>query len=285
MHSHHSEDPQRRVLGLLRCPVCGERLHAVERAVECPRRHTFNRARQGYLSFPTGAVQQAADSAEMVRAREEFLGAGHFAPLATALAEAAEAHCPPDAAVLDAGTGTGYYLAAVLEALPEAVGVGLDTSKFALRRAARAHPRAAAASGDVWRPLPVGTGELDLVLDVFAPRNGPEFHRTLRPGGVLAVATPDARHLAELREGAGLLAVDSAKDERLRRTLGERFVQVHAEPVEFALRLEAAELHRLAAMGPTAHHVDPAELRRRIETLGPSCTVTASFRVSVHRAR
>ena len=61
----------------------------------------------------------------------------------------------PGALVLDAGTGTGCYLAGVLDALPAATGLGLDVSKPALRRAARAHPRAGAVLADLWRPLPV----------------------------------------------------------------------------------------------------------------------------------
>ena len=44
---------------------------------------------------------------------------------------------------------------AVLAALPDAVGLALDVSKPALRRAARAHPRAAAALADTWQRLPL----------------------------------------------------------------------------------------------------------------------------------
>ncbi|WP_019546985.1 methyltransferase domain-containing protein [Streptomyces sulphureus] len=285
MHSEYRTDPQRHLLDLLVCPVCGGRLEPVEGAAQCARRHTFNRARQGYLSLPVGNTQQAADTSAMVQAREEFLTAGHYGPLAAALAGAAAARAPQNAAVLDAGTGTGHYLAAVLDALPDAVGLGLDTSKFALRRAARAHPRAAAASGDVWRPLPVRTGAFDLVLDVFAPRNGPEFHRALRPGGAVLVVTPTPRHLAELRRQTGMLSVDGAKEERLQRALGEDFTQVGEEQVEFELVLAPDDLHRLAAMGPTGHHVAPAELRRRVEALGDRFEVTASLRLSVHEAR
>ena len=43
--------------------------------------------------------------------------------------------------VLEAGTGTGHYLRAILDRFPAAA-IGLDISKFALRRAARLNPEA-----------------------------------------------------------------------------------------------------------------------------------------------
>jgi 23S rRNA (guanine745-N1)-methyltransferase len=63
--------------------------------------------------------------------------------------------------VVDVGAGTGHHLAAVLDALTAHHGVALDVAKAAARRAARAHPRAAAVVCDVWRgcrwPTPAPT--------------------------------------------------------------------------------------------------------------------------------
>ena len=49
--------------------------------------------------------------------------------------------------VMEAGAGVGYYIAHVLEALP--LSLALDLSKFAARRAARAHVRLDAVVTDV----------------------------------------------------------------------------------------------------------------------------------------
>jgi 23S rRNA (guanine745-N1)-methyltransferase len=221
----------------------------------------------------------------MVQARTAFLRAGHFAPLTRTLADLAAALCPPDSTVLDAGVGTGHYLAAVLDALPDAVGLGLDTSPHALRRAARVHARAKAASWDIWRPLPVRSRSVDLVLNVFAPRNGPGFHRVLQPGSTLFTVTPASQHLGELQQRLGLLYVDPAKPERLHRTLGAHFHHDHTEALEHPLTLTAEDIHNLVAMGPTAHHLPPDELRRRTARLDRTLPVTASFLVSVYRPR
>ncbi len=281
-------DPRRRLLDVLRCPLCGGGLHLSAGALRCGRRHTFDIARQGYVSLLTGDMRAGtADTGPMVGAREVFLGAGHYAPLARAVADVASRWCGTHGTVLDAGAGTGYYLAAVLDAAAETVGLGLDASKFALRRAARAHPRAAAAVWDVWRELPVRSGAADVVLNVFAPRNGSEFRRVLRPEGALVVVTPTSRHLAELRGAAGLLEVDASKEDRLARTLDAHFTFEGggAQELEYRLSLTAQEAHDLVSMGPSAHHVRPEELVGRIAAMGDAVETTASFAVAVYRPR
>jgi 23S rRNA (guanine745-N1)-methyltransferase len=281
-------DPRRRLLDVLRCPLCGDRLDTSAGALRCGSRHTFDIARHGYVSLLTGDMRAgSADTAPMVQARDAFLGAGHYAPLARTVAEAGARWCAARGTVLDAGAGTGYYLAAALDTVPEAVGLGLDVSKFALRRAARAHSRAGAAVWDVWHDLPVRSESVDVVLNVFAPRNGPEFRRVLRPGGALVVVTPTPRHLVELRRAAGLLTVDAAKEERLGRTLDAHFRAERDEALEleYALRLTPQEAEDLVSMGPTARHVDAGELGRRIAAMGAPVETTASFSVAVYRPR
>ena len=77
-----------------------------------------------------------------------------------------------------------------------------------------------AVVADSWARLPVLDAALDRVLVVFAPRNGPEIARVLRPGGLLVVVTPAADHLAELVGPLGLLRVDPRKAERTATTWG-----------------------------------------------------------------
>ncbi|MGP3989531.1 putative RNA methyltransferase [Streptomyces sp. 3N207] len=274
---------------VVRCPVCRDGLEVAERSLRCPQRHTFDIARQGYVSLLSGAKRTMnADSAAMVQARTAFLEAGHYAPLTRELARIAASPEvrgeSEDGTVLDAGAGTGHYLAAVLEALPGAVGLALDASPYALRRAARAHPRAGAASWDVWRPFPVRDACVDVVLNVFAPRNGAEFHRVLRPRGALLVVTPTERHLRELRDRLGLLEVDPDKEERLERTLSGHFVRERTEALEYTVELSGQDVENLAAMGPSARHVEPEELHARVAGLGAPVGVTASFGISVYRA-
>src|SRR6266516_6833069 len=195
------------IVARLRCPLCRQELADLGGSLRCPRGHSFDQAKQGYVQLTAGPVSHPGDSAEMVAARAGFLAAGHYSFIADALARAA----PDRGLAVDVGAGTGYHLGRVLDARPELVGLAVDVSKPALRRAAKAHPRAGAVLADAWRGLPVADHGAAVLLDVFAPRNGPEFARVLAPDGALLVVTPTARHLAELVEALALLRVDPAK--------------------------------------------------------------------------
>jgi 23S rRNA (guanine745-N1)-methyltransferase len=186
--------------------------------------------------------------------------------------------------VLETGAVTGYYLAGVLDRMPGARGLALDLSKHASRRAARAHERMAAIVCDVWRPLPVKSRSIAVVLDVFAPRNPTEFQRVLEPGGGLVIATPTSSHLQELVQALGLLTVDQRKPERLDEGLAGLFRPVGRSHHEEILRLTPAEVLALIAMGPSARHIAPDDLATRVSAMPAAMTaVTLSVTVSTYR--
>jgi 23S rRNA (guanine745-N1)-methyltransferase len=265
---------------LLRCPVCAGALAEGDGVLRCSGGQSFDIARQGYVNLVPGA----GDSAAMVEARDAFLGAGHYRRLAEELATEATAVSAPGA-VLDIGAGTGHYLARVLDALPERIGVALDTSSAALRRAARAHPRAAAAGADVWRELPVRDGVAALILSVFAPRNAAEMARVLTRGGVLIAVTPTTRHLYELVGPLGLLSVPDDKADRLEEQLGSRFTLDERRTIEHSMFLAREEATQLVRMGPSAWHVDEQSLEERLALLPDPLTVTASVAMSRYLTR
>ncbi len=270
------------VVAQLRCPACGGPLADAGPALRCGAGHAYDVARQGYVNLVTGRPGLPGDTAEMVAARAEFLGAGHYAPLAAALAALAAARAPATGLVVEIGAGTAHHLAAVLERLPGRAGLALDASRYAARRAARAHPRAAAAVADVRRPLPLADSAAALLLDVFAPRSGAEFRRVLRPDGALLLATPAPGHLAELRAAVGLLQVDPDKARRVAEALGPWFRREEARTVTFPLRLSRRHAALLAGMGPSAHHLAPAAIAAAVDALPEPVEVTAAVQVEVH---
>jgi 23S rRNA (guanine745-N1)-methyltransferase len=253
--------------------------------LRCPNGHTFDIARQGYVSLLTGTKPTSGDDAPMVQARRRFMEAGGFEPIRAAIADLARRSSPPPATVLDVGCGTGYYLAGILDALPGARGLGLDSSARALRIAARAHPRAAAATWDVFRPYPLASASVDLVLDAFAPRNPAEFHRVLQPEGRLIVARPDVEHLAQLREQVGqMVDIDPIKEERLHRALDPLFEAVETERIEYTAPLGREEALDLISMTPSARHLGAEELARVGDGELPE-EVTVSVLATAYRPR
>ncbi|WP_330185222.1 methyltransferase domain-containing protein [Nocardia sp. NBC_01503] len=336
---------------LLSCPECGRDLAARDRSLCCPRGHSFDIAKQGYVSLLTGAsTKMTGDTPAMLDARAAFQQAGHFQPIADALARAigaglvdtAAAHAATTAtpsarkatasprnpalsdstaqrggmtrpgttvarasaarlttallperqavpefagpALLEIGAGTGYYLAAALDAVPSARGLALDVSKPAVRRSARAHSRAGAVLADAWRGLPMRDGSVTAALSVFAPRNAREVARVLNPAGRFLVVTPTARHLGELIEPLDMVSVDARKTDRLADSLEDRFELLDRSTIEFEMPLTQIDIANVSAMGPSAFHA--AEQRaERIAALPDPFGVTASVTVSVYRPR
>jgi 23S rRNA (guanine745-N1)-methyltransferase len=217
----------------------------------------------------------------MVADRAAFLGAGHYDGVTRALAGAVGETAR--GTLLDLGGGTGHHLAGVLDGLPDAVGVVLDSSPYAARRAARMHPRAVAVVADTWARLPVADRAVDRVLVVFAPRNGPEIARVLHPAGRLVVVTPESDHLHELVGPLGLLRVDPDKSSRLAATLEPHLEPVGAVGHRELLRLDRAAVATLVGMGPHARHLAMDDVRAALAVLSEPLDVTVSVQIATYR--
>lgn len=275
--------------GVLACPECirahqdaaSLALEPTDKALRCGRGHSFDIARQGYVSLLTGAsTKMTGDTAAMLDARAAFQSEGHFAPIADAVTRAVTPR-RSGGAVLEVGAGTGYYLAKALDASPPALGIGLDVAKPAVRRCARAHPRAAAILADAWRGLPIRDGALTGVLSVFAPRNPGEIARVLADEGRFVVATPTERHLGELIGPLDMVRVDPDKDRRLDAAMAGHFEPVEQTLIEYPMTLARTDVAHVVGMGPSAHHAAAGEAR--LARLPESVEVTASVVVGTYR--
>ena len=230
---------------VLACPNCSLALQLSAAGATCASGHSFDRGRGGYLNLLVGGRLTAAttpgDTPDALAARRRFLAAGHYAPIATALAHATGV---PDGPVLDVGCGEGYYLSRLdLSGL-----YGLDVSKSAVQMASRLLPDAQFVVGSAYR-LPVLDGSVAAVLSVFAPHPFDEFERVLQPGGRWVTVTPGPNHLREMRP---VLSGDSERKamERLARRAVAPAEAVAAQRLEFELQLDAEALRDLFYMTP-----------------------------------
>ena len=271
-------------MSLFCCPICHRPLVRGERTYLCPKGHSFDRAREGYVHLLPANRKHARDPGDdksMAAARHRFLSGGWYAPLREALCSLALKYTGETAAVLDAGCGEGWYTAGIYQALTEAGRrprlAGVDLSKHSLRWAARAVPEGEFAVASVYH-LPLGDGACGLLLDCFSPLALEEFRRVLKPGGVFLYVVPAARHLWELKK----VLYDRPYPNPEENIAYEGFAYLEVAQAGETLHLERQEdLLDLFQMTPYCWKTPKAgiERLRALERLD----VTADFRIHVFR--
>ena len=267
----------------LACPLDGAPLHRTGSTWRCAAGHSFDIASQGYtnlLPVQNKRSRDPGDSKAMVAARQRFLTAGFYQPIAAAVNQATLANLPLNATAscLDAGCGEGYYL----RELAAATGheqtlalLGLDISKWAVLSAAKQDQRPSWVVGSNAN-LPVQSGTLDRVLCIFGFPVYAEFARVLKPDGQLLQVDAGPDHLRELRE----IIYPSLKPERAtERQSPEGFTHLSSEIVRYHLDLTGAEqIADLLAMTPHLYRAN-AEGRAKAAAL-TALSVTVDVRLS-----
>src|SRR4051812_47355615 len=95
----------------LRCPHCGALLtDAAPLTLRCENAHSFDVNKRGYVNLVAANDRMTGDDAAMLDDRDAFLVAGHYDPIRDAVAAAVPKHAER---IVDAGCGTGFYLAGV----------------------------------------------------------------------------------------------------------------------------------------------------------------------------
>ncbi|WP_222911287.1 putative RNA methyltransferase [Pseudomonas sp. DNDY-54] len=260
---------------MLICPICQAPLSTLDNGVACPANHRFDRARQGYLNLLPVQHKNSRDPGDnqaMVEARRRFLDGGHYAPLATRLAQLAAERLPKH--WVDIGCGEGYYTAQIAEALPAAEGYALDISREAVKRACKRAPQLKWLVASMAR-VPLADASCDLLASVFSPLDWNEARRILAPGGGLLRMGPTRDHLWELR---GLLydEVRDYDDEKHLSLIPAGMHLAHSETLDYELELGSAEARAdLLAMTP---HGWRASAERRAAVVGAPLKVRVAIR-------
>ena len=262
----------------LRCPNCGNALEKQEKAYICPKGHSFDIARQGYVNLLT--VQQKhslnpGDTREQVLSRRAFLEEGYYAPICGALIEEAK-NLGISGPVLDICCGEGYYSSRLAEAL-DAELVGLDISKEAVRCAAAKY------KGPTWLTataahIPVEEESVQLITSLFALTLPEEFKRVLRKDGYYFQVLAAQDHLLGLK--SIIYPELKFKDKDTVPSL-PGFELVKSVPIRFTFTVEGQQVQNLFSMTPHVFRIgkEGAENLRKTETL----TDTASCVLNVYR--
>lgn len=188
----------------LACTVrdCGLPLQRDATAYFCPRGHTYDVARNGYVNLlqpQDRRSSSAGDSKAAVDARLRLLTSGVGRSILEGFVQRAAALDLGDhPVVVELGSGSGDALAGLADARP-ITGVGIDLSTAAIRHAARRFPALTWVVANADRRLPILDQRADLVLSLHARRHPNECARVLGPTGFLLVAVPSRDDLIELR--------------------------------------------------------------------------------------
>ena len=262
----------------LLCPVCGAELNRLDNRYVCPRGHSFDIARQGYVNLL--AVQQKhsrnpGDTREQVLSRREFLEAGFYAPIAQTLIDTAKSLVIPGP-VLDVGCGEGYYSARLAQALGAPL-TGLDISKEAVRCAAGKYKGAqwlcATASH-----IPVADGSAALLTSLFALTAPEEFHRVLEQDGYFFQVLAAQDHLLGLKR---IIYDQLTFKEKDTQPEFPGFERVQSVPIRFSFTVEGKQVQNLLSMTPHVFRISKDGAARLTNT--PCLTDTASCMLNVFR--
>lgn len=262
------------------CPICGGALVREPGRYLCPRGHSFDVAREGYVNLLPANRQHSkepGDDREMAAARSRFLEGGWYAPLREELCSLVEKYAPDHPALLDAGCGEGWYTAALGETVRTKGGraAGVDLSKPAVKKAARRYPAGELAVASVYH-LPLTDARVDILTDCFSPLAAGEFYRVLKPGGIFLYVVPGPRHLWELK--SVLYDRPYENEDRREEYPGFRYREVAAVERPFTLPTSQAigDLYRMTPY----YWKTPKEGSERLSALD-ALTVTAQFRIHV----
>lgn len=247
---------------LLRCPHCGEPMHARQSDVACDQGHSYPVAAKGYLTLLDRVPALKGYDRAFFEARQRIFQAGHYRDLMDQVClqvRRALGNVDGVGTVVDAGCGEGAYTKAV-QAACHSLTIGLDLAKDGIQCAARGGGEERWIVADL-ASIPLADHAADVIVNVFTPANYAEFSRVLKPGGWLIKVVPAANHMRELRELvqerlARKTFDDHGVAEHMEQSFGlaERIRVTQTTPVA---PLEATDLIK---MSPVAFNMDEDSL-------------------------
>ena len=175
---------------MLLCPVRGCHMSLVhnERRLLCPRGHSFDVARSGYINLlqpQERRSKQPGDTAAAIAGRRRLHDSGVTQPLRHAIAEIMAAS--PSDIVLDAGCGEGFYLGTFARQTGFDAH-GIDISIPAVDAAARRYPGCEWIVGNADRFVPYADRSFSIVMsDQLEAEQALQSKRPLYPNRISQV--------------------------------------------------------------------------------------------------
>jgi len=259
---------------LLACPICNGLLEQDSTSLKCSNNHSFDISSEGYVNLLRKKLP--GDTKEMLTARRDFLEQGYYQPLSDLINDLVYTYMPlssSPSAILDAGCGEGYYTDRLQQSLLahnyQAQCIGLDISKDAIRMAAKRYKQVCFVVANIKERLVFVDGAMQVVLNIFAPRNPAEFARVLVPGALLLVIIPGSDHLQQLRSVLHLLNIEEDKEQKVIAQFTPFFDFVTSTPLSYTLQLKQKEILQEVMMTPNYWHLsqEVRDMAEKMDTL------------------
>lgn len=281
------DGPNLTVLNDLICPLDGDPLSQVNKALTCQNGHCFDLAKTGYVNLlpvQNKRSKDPGDSKAMVASRQAFLNSLAYQPIAKKLNQIVTSQLKlpktqeQGLRLLDAGCGEGYYLShlAAQEDYFLADSVGLDISKWAITAASKRNKFLSWIVGSNAH-LPMPEARFDGILCLFGFPIWSEFERVLGDQGFIIIADSGEDHLIELREQ---LYPEIRPYKAPNYADIEGLDLLSTQSLRFTFELESnQDIMNLLAMTPHMHKAPYAGLKAIEELTQLTLTADVSFTV------
>lgn len=232
---------------MLICPVCKEKLNKQDRTLLCKNNHCFDYSKDGYVNLLTGSKNgdKIGDSRESARARHSFLAKDYYKCLKDEITKRLKG------TVLDICCGEGYYDKYDGELY------GFDISKEMVRLASKSHKNNSYFVANL-ACIPIESGSIDTAIHLFAPFNGREFERILKPDGVLYSVIPGRNHLFEMKE---IIYNQPYKNDEQAPSCAELKL-ISESKVSDRVRISREDLKELFSMTPYYYRTSEADRKK-----------------------
>lgn len=257
------------------CPICKKPLCEEKNSLVCSNHHLFDVAKEGYCYLLSKHSKDPGDNKEMVLARRDFLDKGYYAPLAQTIADVINEHCNQPITLLDAGVGTGFYLAHVIQNRDgyNDTYLGVDISKHAVKIASKRNQSAECVVASVF-DLPVASESVDVLVCVFSPFAMQEYGRVLKKNGIAIMVYPCDNHLIELRKAL----YDNVRPNATSLPKS-KLVTIDEKELSYSFTLTAStDISNLLTMTPYVYRA-PKEAVERLKVQN-QLSLTADFHIS-----
>ncbi len=241
---------------IFQCPLCCFAMSFQnENSLVCSNRHCFDLSKHGYINFlPAKGGENYP--LELFEARRRIFSEGFYTPISDIINKLIGEYSSADKpCILDAGCGEGYFASKLKgDIFP------LDISKDAVVLAAKSGFSAQWMVGDLSR-LPVSSGVMDIVVNIFSPANYQEFNRVLKSDGIILKVIPSQQYLIELRERSKhQLSNKEYSNIQVLEHFKECMDFVETQHLSYTLPVTAAQAESFARMTPMLQGVDISKL-------------------------